>query len=323
MSVEFTQVKDIIEEWKNKFKIIGRPKEGEDYKYKNCLRTISEARDLVEFLRASEPTLRIWMNEFLSKNRKNIFIQTYSSIILHWTKDLNLKYYLDRPEYLHVKEEWDKIFGSQPAYCFSLMEKVIFAASERLQGYGCEFIKYQDLCDDLTILALHEGQQCHGDEWDGCYTCNTQYDLWKAELMRRINECQHPLLNPKARCYWRMNECFEKNPLPDNWEPPHKWCADSIHYCSKSHPLCHSFDQICDKMRNTFSITYASKGYTPMNACSSFLFDLQYLAMMNSFDGSKEPKEYEVFDFLWNSLDIIRESYDLVLERAKEIEDMF
>ncbi len=311
------EVQEILQIWKTK------AKELMAFKEQNCIAAAANAKELVSFLQSSEPILRTWMNNYLAKNRETIFVKSYSSLILQWNKDLNLKFYIDKPQYIYVKEQWDRIFGSKPAYCFNLMEKVVLAAANRLCTYSADFIAHQNLCDDLTILAIHEGQVCSGDNWDGCYTCNTQYDMWKDELCRRLYESQHPLLNPNARCSWRIRECFRENPLSDDWLPIHHWCRNN-RYCSNSHPLCYDFNEFCDKMKIQLSTSYSSKGYTPSSACSSFLSDLCNWALMDPRDYKKDfTKEYEVFDFLWNSLDIIRESYDLVLERAQEITDMF
>jgi hypothetical protein len=319
MQSSFAQVQEILQTWNTK------AKELMAFKEHNCIVAATNAKDLVGFLRSSEPLLRVWMNDYLSKNRETIFIKSYSSLMLHWTKDLIKERWPSIQLHSDLANQWNSVFGSKPGLCFELAERVVKEAKNRICQDHFEIKEHLHQIDDLTILGIHDGLPCDVCPWQGCDICENQYEAWKEELFRRISQSQHPLLNSEARYSWRIRECFEEKPLADDWLPPHNWLRSKFYSCRFEHgQWYYDFNQFRDKMIKTLSVPLGSHGESPSSACSSFLSDLCNWALMDPRDHKKDfTKEYEVFDFLWNSLDIIHESYDLVLERAQEITDMF
>ena len=299
---------DILQTWNDKAKELFAFTDG------NCLLVAERTKELVAFLRTSEPVLRSWMNAYLSRNRNNIFVKSYSSIVQELTKDLRFKCRMASPQYASIKEQWDSVFGKSPAYCFELMEKVVLNAENRLPQLSN---KIGEHCDDLTIVALHEGRSCiEGDWWDNdCFLCYTQYDEWKKELIRRVHQSQHPLLNSKKSYFWALNDCFDECPIAADWTPPRRYSIEG------GYDYCYDIQKYISFMKAKMSESFGAKGLAPGAACSEFLHRLDRNVLIGP--PKSDLEEYDIFQLLWHRLDVIHEAYDLVLERASEIESMF
>jgi hypothetical protein len=318
--------------------------------YHNCLQLSKTLKEIANFIETHEPTLRQWMNEYLAANRHIIFMKSYSNLMHLWVKDQIMENFPKRTLHPEIQKSWNSIFGKDHSMCFELAMKAFRHAKSRIpasrHGYPIVgFLEQSDLCDrvneggslmctacgtcdDPIILALHYNKDCNSDGWNDCYHCEEQTDLWKKELLRRLSNSPHPLLNPEARKWYILGRWSHKSKylkqeypdLPDSWQPPHHWCRNCYHNASDK---CYDFDKYINYVQCSLS-HFASKGMVPVEATKTLLVYIDYAAAWKPHHSSKDfSDEYEVFDLLWNSLDILKESLPLGRNRIEEIEAMF
>ena len=310
--MEFTEVKDILENWTILAEEIDKFCQDHPYKkhnphMNNARRAIFLFYELMDYLTESLPLLEQWMNEYLAKNKKEIFIRWWGEHVPNWAED-QLQRFSDYGLYPNVQEEWDAVFGENRATCFSLAHS--FALELRSK-------RSMEKCDNPTILAIHEGLDHDGD-WYGCDLCDDQEHQWHAELLHRLQTCAHPLLNKnrRTRLLWGWN----KHSL-EHWSPPHAWGV--IHDTHRSGEMCYQLDVYKATIDN--SDTKAIKqGYTRIQAIRPFLWDAFGRGKLQPpFKYTKQhDKPYESFVFLWNRLGVLPFCIELFTERMKMIEKL-
>ena len=201
----------ILREWFWRIKQINDIDDQETVAFGNVSLAIERFQELAAFIQAYLPTLRAWMTEYLDKNRSEIFIR-YWGEILH--DEAFRTHSRTNPCVLQAKQEWDSVFGQDPASCTALSDRV---AKETRKIWNVSH------CDDPTILALHEGKEHYSScEWFGCDHCEDQERAWHSELHRRMIQSSHPLLNPKKRVLISYSFRSELNEVvvQQKWEPP-------------------------------------------------------------------------------------------------------
>lgn len=308
--MDFPTLCTVFKEWEARVDSIREFEKKESSYYHNGKRVIQLYRELLDFLRSHEPAWRQWMTDYLEKNRKEIFVKWWVTHVDKWVHE-NHNY---NSIQLHPKtqEEWDNIFGDDPATCFELAKRVVMDARTRYDFSHC---------DDLTIKALHEGKE-HSGGWWGCDICDTQEELWKTEMSRRVRQSAHPLLNPdKSKClhyYWRHKE--KLNTL-GNWTPPHVW--GTINTTRFDSHTCYDFEEYSTYLRLERTKNYSQTGQTPCQAIETLLNISRYnsVATINYYENYET--EFNAFVLLWNKLDLFQLSFDLDLARLRQIEDMY
>lgn len=336
MSIPFKDVQQILLDWRalwNDIQIynFNNPKSPI---FHNCKKIVATLKEIAIYIETHEPTLRQWMNDYFATNRHMIFLKSYSSLMHLWMKDQIMENFPKRTLHPELQKTWNSIFGNDHSMCFELAMKAFKHAKSRIpaasHGYPIVgFLDQSELCDDPTILALHYNKDCDSDGWNDCYYCEQQTNLWKKELLRRLAYSPHPLLNPEERKWyilgrWNETSKFVKQEypdLPDSWQPPHHWCrANCYHEDSNK---CHNFDVYMNHLQRGLS-HFGSKGLVPVEATKTLLIYIDYAGAWKPHPSLKDfSDEYEVFDLLWNSLDILKESLPLGLIRIAEIEAMF
>ncbi len=322
--MDFNSVRNILLEWKTKSSQLHLRGENEDLNYRNSLLVATKIKDLANFLRSEEQNLRQWMMKYLAENRKKIFLKSNSSLVLHWAKDKVLEIFPKVKLHPEVAAQWDSVFGTNPAKSFSLVQRVVQDHRSRTENQMQTFKDIASKCDDLTIIARHEGIECQYMDWIGCELCETQCNIWRKELVRRMTHSQHPLLNSEDKlnhitCYWENGKMKPKE-VPEDWIPLHHWCHCYSNHCEYSY--CYDYDEFIKYMKKNMGVTFAERGLTPVKACSDILFNVTYCARLEPRWDTNFDDEYSVFDLLWNSLDIISASYDYVIARADELTAM-
>lgn len=354
MSVPFKDVRQILLDWRalwDNFSIynFNNPKSP---LYNNCLKMMATLKEIANYIETHEPTLRQWMYEYLATNRHMIFLKSYSALMHLWMKDQLLENFPKRILHPELQKTWNSIFGKDHSMCFELAMKAFKHAKSRIpaasHGYPIVgFLEQSELCDrvseagslmctacgtcdDMTILALHYNKDCDSDGWNDCSHCEEQTNLWKKELLRRLANSPHPLLNPEARKWyilgrWNEKPTFVKQEypnLPDSWEPPHHWCRAYCYNGDNSHK-CYNYDIYLDYIQRSLS-AFSLKGLVPLEATKTLLLYIDDAGAWKPYHSLKDfSDEYEVFDFLWNSLDILKVSLPLGRHRIAEIEAMF
>ena len=318
MSVNFVDIIVIMEEWRTHYKVLKARDNG--YDYTNGPRLAANMKELVKHLRYSEPTLRTWMNNYLAEHLEEVFIRSNASITRQWIKNqiLDIHPSAELPE--GFKECWDLIFADHQAHCFNLVEQLLAQAKSRIPGTFNSLKDQPELCDDLAIMALHEGIKCKYTDWIGCELCENQTDRWRQELLRRACST-HVLLG--ADHYLGLHyswKCYgEYAALNADWKPFHHW-HDNCDFRSHRSACCYNLEAYIADAKTCVTKTFASEGKTPVQAASS----LQYYPSMARLDlWNFGTKEYEVFETLWNRLDVICALMDDLELRADELLAMF
>jgi hypothetical protein len=201
----------ILREWFWRIKQIQDIDDQETVAFGNVSLAIERFQELAAFLQAYLPTMRQWTTDYLDKNRVSIFIR-YWGEILH---DEALRTHSRiNPCVLQAKQEWDSVFGKDPAASTALADSV---ANETRR------ISALSHCNDPTILAIHEGKEHkYSCEWFGCDYCEDQERAWSSELNRRLTQSSHPLLNPKKQISlsYTFREELDNVVVQPKWEPP-------------------------------------------------------------------------------------------------------
>jgi len=313
--MEFTEVVDILQNWTILVEEIDKfrkdhPFKGHNPHMNNARRAIFLFHELVDYLTESLPILEQWMNEYLAKNKKEIFLRWWGEHVSKWAED-QLEQFPDRGLYPNVQEEWDAVFGNNPATCFSLAKSFALELRSKIS---------MKKCDNPTILAIHEGQDHNGDWW-GCDLCDEQEHMWKTELMQRLQTCAHPLLNKNRLDYlkWRW-----PNVSLEHWSPPHAWGIVNDRH--RRGEMCYQLDVYKAHVMKSAEKKYIKMGFTRIQAILPFLWDAVGLGELrgpplNNYN-KQYQKPYEAFVFLWNHLEILPLSIELYTKQLKEIETL-
>jgi len=305
--MDFPTLCTILKEWETRTKDIYEfNKEGGSY-YHNGKRVIQLYRELAEFLTTNEPAMRQWMMEYLDKNRKEVFTTWWTNHVAEWAKD-QIQTWSKKKLHPNTKEEWDRIFGDEPVAKFDLAYRVTMDMKAKID---------MSKCDDPTLLAYHEGNECDDNGWF-CDLCDMPEMWWKEELQRRLANCIHPLLNvQKARFMhvgWRYKKRLEK--LGD-WEPPHLW--GDVYNERREENDCYNLEDYKTCMRTRRAAEYKKTGLTPKQAIDPMFFIMKYYGGWEIRFYEHYKTEYEAFILLWNKLDLLPLSFELDLARLKEI----
>lgn len=309
--MDFPTLCALLKEWGTRIKDVCEFENITSDYYRNGKRAIQLFRELADFLRMHEPALRIWMTEYLAKNRAEIFVKWWSTHVSEWAKD-QMNKFPKKKLHPHTQQEWDRLFAEEPEACFTLAKRVTADAHNR-----------RDItqCDDLTILAIHEGRECDDDAWE-CYFCDTRDDAWTTELQRRLLHSSHPLLNlEKARFIylsWRYKDALRA--LGD-WTPPHFW--GTVPAENRQEKDCYDLEEYTNYMRKRRAEDYGKTGQTPMQALEPMFFIPRYYGGWSIRYYEHYKTEYDAFILLWNKLDLLPVSLTLDLARLREIEEMY
>lgn len=303
-------IEAILAEWSNKVQDIKGFERRETKHYGNVNQAIQGFRDLAVFLQEKEPILREWMMTYLKEHRGEIYIKWWGDHIYNWARgriDFIYAHYYLHPD---AREEWDRIFGTDRTTCFDLADRVVEQLAKK---------KPMEQCDDLTILAIHEGKPHHGDWW--CDDCEDQEMRWKNELLRRLTECNHPALNPERRfsLSYRVKDALL---TLDNWEPPHEW-GNKIYHLGEyvTYMASHRDREILSPHRKM--------GQTPCQTMKTVLEDVFYCGgwelprVYYSTNEQKKQMEYTRFLQLWNGLDLIFYTIRMDLPRIQGLEEFY
>jgi hypothetical protein len=297
-------------EWKNRVGDIWSFRCNFTPHYRNGKRVIQHFRELAEFIKTHEPAMHQWMMTYLEKHRNEIFLKWWSTHVSEWAKD-HAQRFPTKKLHPDAKEEWDRIFGNDPATSFASAKRIT------LDIHNLADVKK---CDNPAILAIHEGKECDDDMWD-CSKCDTQEHDWKTELQQRLLHSSHPLLNVEKTykdSTWKYNDIM--NTLGD-WAPPHFW--GDIYDENYKEIDCYDFEEYIEYMRKIRQKDYGKKGQTPMKAIDTLLsLTCHYGGWDNEYHKNYKT-EYEIFILLWNKLDLIPLSMELDLERIRQIEEMY
>ena len=308
--MEFSDIVKIVDTWYEKKNDILDFEHSNSPYHHNGLRVLTLFRELAEFVKEHEPTLRSWMMAYLRKNPLHIFAMWWNKHFQTWAID-QVKERFPRGPPLHpnIEEQWDSIFGED--------QEDRFSVAKRMVDYYHARREVKD-CDDVTILAIHEGLECKSDGWD-CYYCEPQEHLWAKERVRRIQTCHHPLLN-EERCRF-LHWCQKAHPELCSWEPPHIW-TDKYNNGNTQH--IYDWNEYKEYLQTNRETRYSKTGQTPRQAIKDFLLETQcYTGILDISYNRREQKEFNVFYMLWNMLDTIPVTLEYDLKRVEEIQAMF
>jgi hypothetical protein len=305
MEFSFSEIWKLIEKWTTFVKEIHQFEHSHSRYYHNVKRAMQHYRELAEFLRANEPVLRAWMLAYLEKHRRQIFVRWWSNHVSQWATEQIKDNFPEKKLHPDTQRVWDSVFGGEKDTEFSLAYNVVMQAKARREI---------EACDDLTILAHHEGKQCISNGYY-CDMCDSQEYEWRQELIRRITHSQHPLLN--ADKYYRY--LFDKS-LDERiefWSPPHIWGKD---YSKRPCNNIYDIDEYKLYLKSYREKYFKRDGQTPMQAAKDFISATLFLSGWNI--SAHKQDEYEVFFGLWNTLDMIDVVITMDLVHVAEIEAM-
>jgi len=301
------EIESIISEWNQKVKKIKGFNERQTIQYGNVNHAVHAFRELATFLKEKEPILRKWMMNYLEENRPKIYMKWWRHHIHNWARgniDFIYRHHILHP---YAREEWDRVFGANQETCFSLADRMIETLSKKVPI---------SQCDDPTILAIHEGRDCHGDWY--CDNCEEQEMRWKNELIRRLTECNHPVLNLERHLWMSDQTILEK--IGNTWEPPHEWGCK----------ICHLGEYV------TYMATHRDRdrphqkmGQTPRQSMNDIINDAFYCGgwelphVYYSANEQKKQIEYIRFLQLWNGLDLIFYSIHMDLLKIEVLEEFY
>jgi hypothetical protein len=305
-SPDFPTIVSILEKWSQIQKDIWCFDYEKSPHYYNVKRVLGLYRSLAELLKKEEPVLRAWTNAYLETYRRDVFVRWWGRHVLEWAKDRLDSRFNNKELHPDAEHTWDSVFGSSAQTRFSLAHTVVENAVAKLP---------LDKCDDLTILAIHEGKQC--DDGMYCFLCE--------DIKRRVFHSRHPLLNSDMQTYFSNRI----KAFPENWTPPHVW--GTIYGRGSSHE-CFDRDTYVDYMKKRRAEEYGKDGLTPIQATKSLISMANHTGKWNHHLGmeylkqrfeNEKDRQFEVFYTLWNTLDLLQISIDLDLQRIDEIDDMF
>lgn len=312
--MDYEDVVKILDIWKERFRDIRNFDTSWSPHYRNGKRVLSLMKDLVAFLHEKEPALRDWMMTYLEANREEVFICWWGDHVAKWAEDqITENFPRNHPLHPKAQTEWDAIIGTTSAASFAL-------ASRMVEKY--RQMKDFKTCDDETIVIIHKDKECNGDEWD-CYLCDESEILWKKERLRRIQHCNHPLLNEECRkkYVWRHRG---KHPELVTWEPLHYW--GTIYRTTAGHSYetiqCYNAEEYKDYIRTQRKEAYG-KGGTPKQAIEEFLSQVSHYGGWDLRDYRPNKTKFETFCQLWDSLNRLDLGREFDIHRIAEIEAMF
>jgi hypothetical protein len=304
--MEFPEIWKLIEKWNLFIKEIQQFKNKDSRYHYNVKRAMQLYRELAAFLRTNEPVLRAWMVSYLGKYRRQIFVRWWCMHVSQWATEQIKDNFPEKKLHPDTQRVWDSMFGAEKGTQFSLAYTVIMQAKAKRELKGC---------DDLTILAQHEGKQCDGNGFY-CDLCDTQEHAWHQELIRRVTESQHILLNPTI--YYRHSAFYNESQsvIIASWSPPHIWGKK---YKNRSPVDINDIDEYKEHL--TTERLSKRDGQTPIQATHDFISAT--LSFSAGWHVSVcEQDKYIAFCGLWNTLDIIDYVINLDLPRVDEIEAM-
>lgn len=305
-NMEFPTLCDILNEWKRRLAEIAEFHAVKGPCSQNVRRVLDRIRELCSFLRAHEPAFRTWGADYLATHRKEIFVKWWTHRVSTWAED-QVHRFPDTDLPPNAQVEWDRVFGDDPATCFSLAYSVVKETRAR-----SEF----ESCDDKTILAIHANKE-HDDNGFFCDLCDEQDTLWRRELARRMNHSAHPLLNPSRAIYFRISRDWEGRFEIGDWSPP-KFFGKLYGERGKSWD-CYNVDEYKQSMVSSF--LEGKPGNTPLQATRHYLGSFSYgWSIPYEYDWKDE---YRTFLLLWDCVDRIEPSIAMALPILQEIENMF
>jgi hypothetical protein len=304
--MDFSDICELIEKWKYYEKEISRFENKCDPYHNNVKRVLDLFTELAGFLEINLPRFQTWIMAYLEKHRLQIFVSWWNNHVSTWAESQIKNNFPDKHLHPETERIWDSVFGDSAETRFSLAKAVVEKMREQ------RLFKY---CDDLTILAHHEGKPCESNGWY-CDMCETQEERWHTELKRRALHSYHPLLNKDRSTYL----CFWTKQLPEHmalWTPPHAW--GTIYTERESFP-CYDISQYEEYITESRKKTYAKDGQTPIQATKDFLFEALYHGgwRINFY----KTDEYDTFVALWNKLELIPISIRLDMPRIQQIREM-
>jgi hypothetical protein len=293
----------ILKEWETRIEEIRQFEQEGHHLYHNVKHAIGLFRSLASWLREQTPLLRTWMNAYLVKHRPEIFVSWWGTNFSNWAIG-TLEQHRYRSLHPHAQMEWDRMFGSDPATCFSLAHRVAIAAHSKI---------HFDHCDDITILAIHEGKEHESDGWS-CNLCDDQEDVWRTKIIHDLQHCHHPLLNTELRRWLHMSWRWkDRMATLGAWEPPHM-------YYEIDRSTCYDTEQFKTYIR---TIREEINGTTPCSIMISFVKIVLFYGAWRPLYFNDYKNEYNTFLLLWNCLDLVEATLELDLPRLQQIEEMF
>ena len=273
---------------------------------------IAQFRELAGFLRENEPFLREWMMEYFVTHRQSIFMKWWRKHVYDWAINSARLHPL-------AEQEWDTVFGDLAVYRFSTAAKAV----EKMKALWSV-----DHCDDVTILAIHEGLDCTSFP---CNYCDEREDAWRCELRRRIIHSQHPLLNPNVKIYGLPQisnlKIYGLPQISNQWSLPHIWGMIKG-------KICYDLDEYKEHMCGKRVQDRLAKGKTGRECMQNFIwkafefrgwgvdrFDVCWSERFQILPKNMKD-DYEVFCILWNVVDLISFTVSLDLPWLEEIGTM-
>jgi hypothetical protein len=289
--MDFPTIQSILEDWTILAKEIREFSNFRSMKRNNTRRAMFLFRELADYLREHVPILNAWMNDYLSKNKKLVFVTWWGNHVGNWAQDQIQRW--QRLE-LHprAKEDWDSFFGDHSTMKFSVVERFMKDLNKK---------RTIEACDDASILAIHEGRPHDGDGWS-CYDCDEQENAWNRELIRRVTHSHHPLLNPEQRKTLLLRW---KDTQIESWLPPL--------------PKISTYE-----INAEIPTSYVKEGQTRIQALEPFLE--KAVGPVRPLAGIwriRNKSEYDIFYFLWTSLPNVLPMMEWYEAELKKIESLF
>ena len=246
---------------------------------------VQQLREMSLFLHENIPIICIWVSEYLQANKSTIFVKFWRDHVHQYAKGHAV---------LHPRaKEWDEVFNEP-----DIRLTTAIAAVNKIRSM-------RDIthCDDITILAIHEGKEHNGDFM--CDYCDTQDYYWRLELERRLKHSVHPLLNPDRSMYVK--------PAISDWRPP--YIFNDINH-KTYYELEECFEELCQiRARERVKM-----GRTVREHMEHFLGNHFSQWCINSWRYERIKTDYDLFIILWNVLPIVLHAVSIDLPWINKIE---
>ena len=306
-------MKHIIDKWLLLQSDIQEFKNPKSIYHNNVIEAIGRTRLLGKHIQQNLDEIQQWLSSYLNNNRAEIYLR-------YWLETGNeyLLHYLDNKQdhhHIHSRiHEWASFFDDSTFLTYDISfanaKEIVKNAVNRMDP---------NLCNDPLILDIHKGRDCVSNGWF-CDYCEDLEHSWKNKLVEQAKQTNNVFLNKS------LHDEFVNSVLnsPIVSLIPNTWTFPKIYnglYSFSEKPL-ETMEDMIQKARETRNV-YEKQGQTPFQACTDFISTVFSYSSGFSIQQSQMTKEWKIFRYFMNKMDVVLYVLPIDLAQCREIEDMF
>jgi hypothetical protein len=208
--------------------------------FHNAPYVLQKCRDLLQFMKKETPVLRQWCDEYLEKNRNEIFIKYWTeygyNFLNGYNRGINNIRFISKaadlhPEFLRCWKQVSDVFCSEDG-CLD----VDFNSAYSLLHKTNE-IHSTCYCTIPEILAIHKGRECSSNGWY-CDYCEELEDRWHKYLTDTLKNEKNIFLNKGVKERF-LERAIGIPIVSEGWKPPgmNPWEIMQSHMSYQSAPI--------------------------------------------------------------------------------------